>query len=52
VIAKKETTGKYNFTSFESSLKFLHMGATIEIKIDDYTTSAEEMKQLLKRFSK
>lgn len=52
VISKEETTGKYHFTYLEFYLKFQHKGNTIEIKIDGYTTSADEVKQLLKRFSK
>lgn len=52
VVSKQETTAKYNFTYLEFYLKFRHKGNAIEIKIDGYNTSADEVKQLLERFSK
>jgi hypothetical protein len=51
VIAKKEYTPKYKFEYQEFYLSFIYKQETIEIKIDDYKVSENEVKELLKKYT-
>lgn len=51
VVSKVRTTPKYNFRYSEFYLTFQYKSENIEINIDDYKTSAEEVDRLLKKFS-
>ncbi|PBJ08311.1 HEAT repeat domain-containing protein [Flavobacterium sp. ACN6] len=51
VIAKKEYTPKYKMEYQEFYLNFIYKQETIEIKIDDYKVSEDEVKELLKKYT-
>lgn len=51
VISKEEYTGKYNLKYTEFYLNFMYQQKTVEIKIDDYATSENEVKELLKKYT-
>ncbi|KAF2340351.1 HEAT repeat domain-containing protein [Flavobacterium tistrianum] len=51
VIAKTEHTAKYNLSYKEFYLTFVYKQKTIEIKIDDYNVSENEIKELLKKYT-
>ena len=52
IISKKEYTPKYSLAYLEFYLNFQYKSENIEIKIDDYSTSVDEIENLLKKFSK
>ncbi|MBW1655505.1 HEAT repeat domain-containing protein [Flavobacterium quisquiliarum] len=51
VIAKTEHTAKYNLSYKEFYLTFVYKQKTIEIKIDDYDVSENEIKELIKKYT-
>lgn len=51
VIAKTEHTAKYNLSYKEFYLTFVHKQETIEIKIDDYDVSENEINGLVKKYN-
>ncbi|SFD57281.1 HEAT repeat domain-containing protein [Flavobacterium phragmitis] len=51
VIVKTEHTAKYNLSYKEFYLTFVYKQKTIEIKIDDYNVSENEIKELLKKYT-
>lgn len=51
VIVKTEHTAKYNLSYKEFYLTFVYKQKTIEIKIDDYDVSENEIKELLKKYT-
>jgi len=51
VIAKTEHTAKYNLSYKEFYLCFVYKQKTIEIKIDDYNVTENEIKELIKKYT-
>lgn len=52
IISKKEYTPEYSLEYLEFYLSFQYKSENIQIKIDDYKTSADEIESLLNKFSK
>jgi hypothetical protein len=51
VIVKTEHTAKYNLSYKEFYLTFVYKQKTIEIKIDDYDVSENEINELVKKYN-